>query len=364
MPAHSRRGVEEDRVRLKNLLAEARRQLAADPQVGREERLELEAKLDDQVVLARHDVLLHAADGLEVLVAPGEETQVWELAGKGDIPTRVEFAQTFLTRYLVAAYERLAPYWVLVLSLGTSRLCEGSADRLVEVEEYGFPAEPEIPDAEDALPGRIDLFPSPARDERIQQHMRAIDERLARALAERQLPLFLIGGTKVLAEFDAVTQHAQQVAGQLELVGMEEQSLPVLAERLEPVREEFRERQTKQALQALDEARDRHQYAEGVQDVWAGAVDHRIRLLVVEESFHAAGTVSSNGRGLRLVPTPGDPDFTGGGAAVDQEALPADVATDLVDTLVEESLASGATVRFVPEGTLTGHQRIAAALRY
>ncbi|MFF4169640.1 hypothetical protein [Streptomyces sp. NPDC001744] len=360
MRTHPRRGVDEDRVRLKNLLSEARARLSADPRVGREERLELQARLEETEVLGRDDVFLHAGAGLQILLAPGEETQVWQLDGEEDVPTRVEFAPTFLTRYLVAARERSAPYWVLVLGLDTCRLYQGSAGRLFEVEEHGFPAEPAIPDPEDALPGPVTDFPSPARDERIQQYMRAVDEKLAAPLAARRQPLFLVGGTKLLAEFDGVSRHADRVDGRLDLVGLDEVSPAVLAERLEPVLSGFRERQTHRALQDLDDARGRKQYAAGLQDVWVAVADRRVHLLVLEEGLRAAGTVAEDGRGLRLVPLPDGPGLTDGGG----EQAPDGVVTDLVDTLVENALDADASVRFVPDGTLNERGRVVAALRY
>jgi hypothetical protein len=47
--------------------------------------------------------------------------------------------ETFATRDLVYALNRLSRYWVLALSEKPTRLFEGVKDTLVEVENQGFP---------------------------------------------------------------------------------------------------------------------------------------------------------------------------------------------------------------------------------
>ena len=79
--------------------------------------------------------------------------------------------------------------------------------------------------------------------------------------------------------------------------------------------------------------------------VWQNVSIGRTGLLAVEEGFLA--TVHDDGD--HLVPAePGDPE----------------ARDDIVDEIVEKALDTGARVRFVPDGTLSDANRIAAVLRY
>jgi peptide subunit release factor 1 (eRF1) len=98
-------------------------------------------------------------------------------------------------------------------------------------------------------------------------------------------------------------------------------------------------------MHELDAAQGRHQYAAGLDEVWQNVRTDRVRLLAVEETYQA--TVRDDGG--HLVPAGADD---------------LDAVDDVVDDIVERALDTGAQVHFVPQGTLTGRQRIACALRY
>lgn len=87
----------QDRVRLRNAVAAAKKQLEEDPAVSRDRRAEVSLELDR--ALAEID-LTYAEDGLAIFAAPGEH-QVWTLSRS--VPERVVLSDTFLTRNLVAA---------------------------------------------------------------------------------------------------------------------------------------------------------------------------------------------------------------------------------------------------------------------
>ncbi len=96
----------------------------------------------------------------------------------------------------------------------------------------------------------------------------------------------------------------------------------------------------------LESARGRREFAAGVDEVWTGATEGRIRLLAVEENYRV--TVRDDG-GDHLVPA-GSGDL--------------DAREDIVDEIVERCLSTGAEVRFVPDGTLAEATGIAGVLRY
>ncbi|MFD4986794.1 hypothetical protein [Streptomyces sp. NPDC058374] len=352
MPTHRTRPErDQDFIRLRNLLSEARKRLQQDPQVERDARLELENVLREES-FREFDDIVYAGDGLLLLAAPGEQLQTWQLTTSVDLPTRVEFSDTYLTRALVSARLHARPYYVLVLDQEMSRLWIGEGERLTEVEDHGFPAPPEIPDPEDAIPGPIyGRNPSSIRDERIRQYVTDVDERLTRALDAQPLPLFVVGGVEVLSRFEQISRHAAKLAGRVEAAGQDTDSWPKLSERIAPAREEYARELVRQDLAALDDARSAKRFSGGLAEVWSVVADRRASLLLVEENFAAAGRIDAE-RQLHPVELP------------DEGPPPEGVETDIVDTLVETALDGDAEVRFVPDGTLTEDGRVAAVVRY
>ncbi len=83
-------------------------------------------------------------------------------------------------------------------------------------------------------------------------------------------------------------------------------------------------------------------------EVWRLAREGRGRLLVVEQDFHYPARLDETGTRL----TPAD------------DVTAPDVMDDAVDETIETVLSKGGSVRFVENGTLDAHQRIALTLRY
>lgn len=123
----------QDRVRLRNAVAAAKKQLEEDPAVSRDRRAEVSLELDR--ALAEID-LTYAEDGLAIFAAPGEH-QVWTLSRS--VPERVVLSDTFLTRNLVAAQAAERPFWVLSVAADRVKLWSGGAGRVVEEHLGGFP---------------------------------------------------------------------------------------------------------------------------------------------------------------------------------------------------------------------------------
>ncbi|WP_327286929.1 baeRF3 domain-containing protein [Streptomyces sp. NBC_01198] len=358
---------EGDRILLRDLATQAKRQLAEDSDVPRQAKLELRDRLLDPDAIEGAGFPFHPADALVVHIAAGEPIRVWQLTSPAVEP-RVEFATEFLTRYAVAAEQRSRPYLVLVLDQEISRLYHGSAGDLAEVTRYGFPDPPRIPSPEDSIPGPIPHSPPyEGHDERVKQYLRTVDTRLNLALKENNgIPLFVIGGEKTLALFMGLTGAGDRLAGTLALTGMDKDPKPDLARRLAPVLADFRARQVAEAVEELDAARPRQKYAGGPADVWTATADKRVRRLLVEEGLMVAGRISGDGRTLDVLPYPGGVTVTLPDPVPDVEPPPHDagVATDIVEQLVENAVEADSQVLFVPDGTLLAPGGVAAVLRY
>ncbi|MFJ4915185.1 chemotaxis protein [Streptomyces sp. NPDC088726] len=345
MPTHRRAPDNaQDAVRLRNLVADAGSRLDADPRVGREARTAVRQQLDRAV--AEIDPR-RALDSLVVL-ATADEYQIWQLPRTA--PERVVLSDTYLTRNLVAAKAQARPFWALTVSADHAALFSGTADAAHEERIGGFPLtaphEPPNPQREE----RIGDTPSTFSDEDTRQFLRTVDEKLRGVLATDPRPLYLVGLAPALAMLDEVGESTGAAAGRV-IKGAPADTTPSgLLTELRPALEARQKRFAAEIDGKLDEARGRHAFAGGLDEVWAAVREARAGLVAVEEHYQQTVRVAQE----HLEPVSAD--------ALD----PADgtVREDIVDELVETALDSGAEVVFVADDSLREHGRIAAALRY
>lgn len=329
----------QDPVRLRNVVAEAKKQLEADPAVTRERRLDVVRQLDQ--ALTEVD-LTHAEDGLVIFAAPGEH-QVWSLGRT--VPERVVLSDTFLTRNLVSAQAAERPFWVLSVSADRATLWSGGADRVTEDGAGGFPLtrRPQNFDAE--RQERIGDMPSTFRDEDTRHFLRDADAAMGMVLRESPRPLYVTGdpaALSVLVEVGGATKEAVHVPHG----GLAHGTPDAVWQAIRPVIESVARKSSDAVARELETARGRKAFAAGVDEVWQSAREGRVRLLAVEENYRVT---MRDAHGDHLVPA---------------ESGDLDAREDIVDEIVEQCLETGAEVRFVPDGMLGDATGIAGILRY
>ncbi|MEU2779871.1 chemotaxis protein [Streptomyces sp. NPDC007162] len=328
----------QDSVRLRNVVAEAKKQLEADPAVTRERRSDVIRELDR--ALAEVD-LTYTEDGLVIFAAPGEH-QVWSLARS--VPERVVLSDTFLTRNLVSAHAAERAFWVLSISADRVTLWNGGLDRVTESRYGGFPLVRRQVNFDAERLQRIGDMPSTFRDEDTKHFLRDADTAMAALLREEPRQLYVTGEQAALSlweEVGDVARHSIPVRhGGLAHAGPD-----AVWQALRPLLEAESRRSTASVARELASARGHKTFAAGVDEVWQSAREGRLRLLAVEENYRT--TVRDDGD--HLVPA-----VTGD----------LDSREDIVDEIVEQCLETGAEVRFVPDGTLGDQDGIAGVLRY
>lgn len=329
----------QDPVRLRNVVAEAKKQLEADPAVSRERRVDVARQLDQ--ALAEVD-LTHAEDGLVIFAAPGEH-QVWSLARA--VPERVVLSDTFLTRNLVSAQVSERPFWVLSVSADRVTLWNGGTDRVTEHHAGGFPLTRSRENFDAERQERIGDLPSTFRDEGTRHFLRDADTAMGRLLREDPRPLYITGETAALSALDEVG-GATKDAVHVPHGGLSHGTPDAVWQAVRPLHEAETRKNTAAVARELESARGRRAFAAGVDELWQSAREGRVRLLAVEENFRV--TVRDEG-GDHLVP------------AVSGDL---DAREDIVDEIVEQCLETGADVRFVPDGALGDASGIAGVLRY
>jgi hypothetical protein len=340
LPTHrTSPGNRQDKIRLRNLTKQATQQL-----LGEFSRREIEPLLSRLEDLAGDVNFRYTLDGL-ALFANQEFSARYYLPFT--LPERVMVGDSFLTRDLVFAMNRMPRYWVLVLSEKPTRLFEANRDTLVEVREGGFPIVHEGPGGELSLPGGFGVRKSAYRDERHRQFFRTVDNALKPFLSEDPLPLIVLGVNRFLAFFREVSAHNDFILDTLN-GSHDKTSPPRLAKLVWPKVEAGLAEKRKQYLVELDRAAGEQKIASSIGEVWRMANEGRGRLLLVEQDFHFSGWLDESG--LELMPADGP-------------AAP-DVIPDAVDDIIQTVLSKQGQVVFTENGELEAHQRIALVLRY
>lgn len=338
-PTHRReRGGAQDRVRLRNAVAEAKKQLETDPAVTRERRADVAVQLDR--ALSEVD-LTHSEDGLVIYAAPGEH-QVWSL-GRA-VPERVVLSDTFLTRNLVSAQAAERPFWVLSVSADRVTLWDGGAGRVTQARTAGFPLIRGQENFDAERMQRIGDLPSTFRDEGTRHFLRDAETAVAALQRRDPRPLYVTGepaALSLLDELGPVTRDAVRVPHG----GLSHGTPEAVWQAVHPVLDAESRRDAAAVARELDTARGHRTFAAGIDELWQSAREGRVRLLAVEENCRI--TVRDDGD--HLAP------------AVSGDL---DTREDIVDEIVEQCLETGAEVRFVPDGTLGDEDGIAAVLRY
>ncbi|MFE5966946.1 chemotaxis protein [Streptomyces sp. NPDC056463] len=339
MPTHRREPDNtQDPVRLRNLVARAGELIEQDPAVTRERRLDVLSQLEQ--ALTEVD-LGHAEDGLVIYAAPGEHL-VWTVART--VPERVVVADTFLTRNLVAAQAAEEPFWALTVAADRVALWSGDQERVHEHTADGFPRTRSLEDPDAERKEQIGDVPSTFRDEQTRHFLCEAHEAMRVVLSSSPRPLYVIGEAAAIALLEEVGPLAKDTTT-VRSGGLASGPAAAVWQVLEPLRTARLESDTAAVVSELDAAQGRREFAGGVDEVWVAAKEGRVRLLAVEEHYQTV--VRDYGDHLE----PADPGDL-------------DSRDDIVDEIVEQALSTGAAVRFVPDGTLSGSGGIAAVLRY
>jgi hypothetical protein len=351
LPTHRHRPEnQQDHIRLRNVLAEAEKRLAADPEVTRDDRI----RTADQLKAAAAELdPEHFLDGLVLYASPQEH---YAFTVEAPVGERVVFNTTYLTRNLVSAAERLTPYWALVLGDHEVHLWHGRGEDVHEVRDGGFPVLSSGPER-DGPPTREGGGMGVGEDFRRLLH--ETDEHLAKAVLGREDKVVLVGLRPQVKAFRETTRNGAHLAAtELEVGGLQDATPGQFTTILAPARAALAAETTAEALATLDDARSAKRYAGGIQEVWAPARAGRGALLVVEEGLRVTGRT----HGVEGAEELSLDVLTGDDAA--NAVLAGKAEDDIVDTVVEAVLEKDGKVVFVPDDTLADAGGIALWLRY
>lgn len=271
MPAErAGREVRQNRIRFKNLLAEARRRVEASEELRPHEIDDLLAPA--QGLLGRTDFWSHQKEGLATFHSEG-------FSRTFRLPVRFDeelcyVGHRFHVKPLLSAFLGGGRFHVLALSRQSVDLYEGSRDALARMAVPGMPARLEdvvgaVVEAEGtqwhtgaaASPGgrRPALFHGKGAGEdddepEVRAFLREVDAHLRDALRSEEGPLVLAAPAELGGRYAGLTQHPGGIAGQIPVnpAGISEEELhrrawalvePLLAEERRAAARRYHERQ-------------------------------------------------------------------------------------------------------------------------
>jgi hypothetical protein len=311
--------------RLRSLARTAHQRLVAEYGANHPTLHHVDAAID-------HQLALHpgGADPVAVFVSASHAS--WTPI-HGPAIERVVIDDTFATRDLVNARLRSVHTWTVQLG-ATSHLYAGSGNTFRHHGGGGFP-HAETTDTSRGRQRQQLVEPHRHRDQRLTQQLRALDDLLDPILAEDPRPIIVIGARR---RIDTFTTHSRHRASCVDAIPWAGRHLdPVrLGELAGPALEHLAAEQTRRAMAEVSGAIKKARLTTGLHNCWQATVAGLADLLVVEESYQAAG---------RLDPTTAAVELSD-----DREAP--DVVDDLVDDLIETVLARRGRVAIVPDHTL------------
>ncbi len=329
---------EQDPIRIKNLIREAEERLGQEfskreygPYIERLEKLA-------QQIDHRYNL-----DGLVMYVNQDYE-DVYKLPFA--VEPRVVIDETFYTRKLVLAMNRLYNYWVLVLSLEPTRLFEATRETLKEIDDGTFPMPYSGPGEIPRLRNEEGVPRASERDERVRKSFREVDRVFGEYAKNDNYPLVVCGVERYLTLFDQVTEHKNRIAARV-AANYVDASPHYIGERVWPEAKAYFDQKRLSHLETLEAAMKERRVASGVEDIWQLAKQGRGQLLLVEENYHYPAVTEQDGWVIRPAEDPTAPG----------------VIEDAVDDVVEEVLSKGGEIVFLEEGRLEEHNHIAMVLR-
>ena len=258
------------------------------------------------------------------------------------VQERIIIDESFEIRDLIYDKKQADRYLVLMLSGKQSRMYKGDNAEFTRIAA-------QIPENINAYvnewPEKVANFTDAGDRKEIvtDKFLHHIGTELEHVIKEYQLPVFVLGVTKILGHFKKLTKHEAAISAYIE-GNYEELSFPKLYEVLKPHLDIWRHEKQEKIIDLLDEADGKHRLVAGVKAVWEAVSNNMGHRLFVESDYIFSAQHGSNESAIEELTKPYN-EFS--------------YIRDAVDDMIEKVLANGGDVEFAEHDVLKEYEHIA-----
>ena len=329
-----------DRGHLQELVVEAERQVKArfSPYLSDKMMGKLSAIIND----INYTQL---SKGLAIYVSP-HHAKVIHLPF--EVTEKVVVDESFEVRDLIYAAQLNNEYLLAMITKNGVRTMFGFGENIIPVHYKDMPEGINDVINSHSLPG-WDYLDTEAYDEKnIHNFLRFTDDVLEKELKGNGMKMIVIGDRKLLGYFKAQTKSADKIIGYVE-GNYEHASNADLKRLIKPLFDLEQRKAEVKALTILNGAVNTGHFESGITAVWRAVEEGRGRMLLVEKDYRQVARFGDDGMSILL----------------NHDILPSHYhLSDAVDDLIEKVMLMGGEIKFVQNGSLTDHQRIALITHY
>ncbi len=255
---------------------------------------------------------------------------------------------SFEVRDLIYAALLNRSYLLVVVSKNEVKTFMGYGSSLVHFSMDGMPENLHDIKTEHSFPG-WDYLDTKAYDEgNVNRFIHYIDSVIQKEMKGPEVPVILMGDSKVLGHFKKTAKVSASVIDYIE-GNFEHATKSRLLQRIAPSLQKLMMKEEASALEELALAVNKNQVSSGISQVWRAAAEARGRLLLVEKEYREMARLGEDGYTLIVDKDP---------------SVVINRIEDAVDDIIEMVLNNKGDVVFVSEGALKEHSRIAMINRY
>jgi len=256
---------------------------------------------------------------------------------------RVVIDNTFATRDLVRAMHQESAYYALVVSRQNARLIEAFNDGVVEEKAGVFPIKNETLYATD----KKKLTTNKGQDNLTEEFFNRVDKALQEAIKDHPMPVVIVTETRNFDHYLKVADKKDLIIGHVNMNRDEEKAHHIIPEAWNVVQTLIKMK-NEARITELRKAVSAGLFASDYNDIWNAIIQGRGKTLFVKRGFYQPALLVEN----EIVPVDN--------FEKDQKG----VVDDIIDEMIEQTMAYGGDVVFVEGDELSKFGSVALMTRY